>query len=150
MRSVTKPRAFLLALLTLLSCNALMAFPKGGGGHGQTLEPTTVLPLQEKLERDLAVHDGIVDAVTGPAKATFSVRVVKIEPDSVVVELHNLSDKTLKLSLYQVMKDGRYSPTSSCPLAPGARTYESWPEVFDALGFGAARELAAGETLACE
>jgi hypothetical protein len=149
MRFVANSAPLLLTLFALMACNALMAFPKGGG-HGQTLEPTTVLPLQEKLERDLAVHDGIVDAVTGPAKPTFSVRVVKIEPNSVVVELHNLSDKTLKLSLYQVMKDGRYSPTSSCPLAPGAITIESWPEVFDALGFGAARELAAGETAACE
>ena len=75
---------------------------------------------------------------------------MKLEPDSVVVEIHNLSADTLKLSLYQVMQDGRYAPTSSCPLKPGTSSFETWVEVFDAIGFGAVRVLAADEALVCE
>ncbi len=122
----------------------------GGSGHGKNLEPTTVLPLKAKLEHDLSVHDGIVDAVIGPAKPALSVRVVKLEPDSVVVEIHNLTTDTLKLSLYQVMQDGRYAPTSSCPIAPGASVLESWAEVFDAIGFGSVKVVPKNAHAICE
>lgn len=145
------PLAFIVASAWATSAHA---FPPGGGahggGHGNNLEPSTVLPLKVDLVHDLSIHDGIVDAVTGPAKATLSVRVVKLEPHSVVVEFHNLSSDTLKLSLYQVMQDGRYAPTSSCPLQPGMSSYETWTEVFDAIGFGAVKVLAADEALVCE
>ena len=146
-------KRFIFSLAFVLAANGAWAFPPGGGAHGghaKNPEPTTVLPLKANLQHDLAIHDGIVDAVTGPAKAAFSVRVVKLEPDSVVVEIHNLSADTLKLSLYQVMQDGRYAPTSSCPLKPGTSSFETWVEVFDAIGFGAVRVLAADEALVCE
>ncbi len=142
-----------LALAIVFAASRASAFPTGSdahGGHAKNPEPTTVLPLKASLEHDLAIHDGIVDAVTGPAKAALSVRVVKLEPDSVVVEIHNLSSDTLKLSLYQVMQDGRYTPTSSCPLKPGMSSFETWGEVFDAIGFGAVKVLAADEALVCE
>jgi len=145
---------FVLAVVCAFVGNSAYAFPPGGGahggGHGKFPEPTTVLPLKANLEHDLSIHDGIVDAVTGPVKAALSVRVVKLEPHSVVVEIHNLSADTLKLSLYQVMQDGRYAPTSSCPLKPGMSSYETWVEVFDAIGFGAVKVLAADEALVCE
>ncbi len=149
-----RPKQFGLAILFAFIASSANAFPPGGGAHGSAhgtnLEPTTVLPLKAKLAHDLSIHDGIVDAVTGPAKAALSVRVVKLEPHSVVVEFHNLSSDTLKLSLYQVMQDGRYAPTSSCPLKPGMSSYETWTEVFDAIGFGAVKVLAADEALVCE
>ncbi len=145
---------FILSVVFVLAASSAWGFPPGGGahggGHGKNPEPTTVLPLKANLEHDLAIHDGIVDAVIGPAKAALSVRVVKLEPHSVVVEIQNLSADTLKLSLYQVMQDGRYAPTSSCPLKPGASSYETWTEVFDAIGFGAVKVLAADEALVCE
>jgi hypothetical protein len=105
--------------------------------HGEAKnEPTTVLPLKAKLAQDLAIHDGIVDAVTGPALPAIHVRVAKLEPDSVVIELKNLTADTLTIELFQVMQDGRYSVTSSATIAPGAVSFEAWPEAFDALGFG--------------
>lgn len=149
-----RPKQYGLAMLFAVVATSAFAFPPGGGAHGgahgTNLEPTTVLPLKAELAHDLSIHDGIVDAVTGPAKAALSVRVVKLEPHSVVVEFHNLSSDTLKLSLYQVMQDGRYAPTSSCPLKPGMSSYETWTEVFDAIGFGAVKVLAADEALVCE
>lgn len=145
---------FSSAIVCTLIISSACAFPPGGGahggGHGKNPEPSTVLPLKANLAHDLAIHDGIVDAVTGPAKAALSVRVVKLEPNSVVVEIQNLSTDTIKLSLYQVMQDGRYAPTSSCPLKPGTSSIESWAEVFDAIGFGAVKVLAADEALVCE
>ena len=143
-----------LAVVFVFAASSAWAFPPGsgahGGAHGKNPEPTTVLPLKANLEHDLAIHDGIVDAVTGPAKPALSIRVLKLEPDSVVVEIHNLSSDTLKLSLFQVMQDGRFSPASSCPLKPGASSIEAWPEAFDAIGFGAVKVLAADEALVCE
>ena len=154
MKHVVTSVNFILSVVFLFAASSAWGFPPGGGahggGHGKNPEPTTVLPLKAKLEHDLAIHDGIVDAVIGPAKAALSVRVVKLEPHSVVVEIQNLSADTLKLSLYQVMQDGRYAPTSSCPLKPGASSYETWTEVFDAIGFGAVKVLAADEALVCE
>ena len=145
---------FALVIVGVIAASGACAFPPGGGahggGHGKNPEPTTVLPLKANLVHDLAIHDGIVDAVIGPAKAALNVRVVKLEPDSVVVEIQNLSADTIKLSLYQVMQDGRYAPTSSCPLKPGASSIETWVEVFDAIGFGAVKVLAADEALVCE
>jgi hypothetical protein len=142
--------------LTLFAGISLAFPPSGGGsghsgqGHGKNLEPATVLPLKAKLEHDLSVHDGIVDAVIGPAKPALWVRVVKLEPDSVVVEIRNLTTDTLKLSLYQVMQDGRYAPTSSCPIAPGVSSFESWPEAFDAIGFGAVKIVPKNAKAICE
>ena len=152
-KSSTRLKRFALAAVCAFAASGTHAFPPGGGAHGshaQNSEPTTVLPLKADLEHDLSIHDGIVDAVTGPAKAALSVRVVKLEPDSVVVEIQNLSTDTIKLSLYQVMQDGRYTRSSTCPLKPGASSYEAWPEVFDAIGFGAVKVLAADEALVCE
>ena len=147
-------KQFALAIVCALLAASAYAFPPGGGahggGHGKNPEPSTVLPLKADLIHDLAIHDGIVDAVTGPAKAALNVRVVKLEPDSVVVEIQNLTTDTIKLSLYQVMQDGRYAPTSSCPLKPGTSSIESWVEVFDAIGFGAVKVLSADEALVCE
>lgn len=139
-----------LVFVFAASAHAFAPGSAAHGGHAKNPEPTTVLPLKANLEHDLAIHDGIVDAIIGPAKASLSVRVVKLEPDSVVVEIHNLSSDTLKLSLYQVMQDGRYAPTSSCPLKPGMSSFETWTEVFDAIGFGAVKVLAADEALVCE
>jgi hypothetical protein len=143
-----------LGLLFIFSAGSAWAFPPSGGAHGgahgKNPEPTTVLPLKANLEHDLAIHDGIVDAVTGPAKPALSIRVLKLEPDSVVVEIHNLSSDTLKLSLFQVMQDGRFSPASSCPLKPGASSIEAWPEAFDAIGFGTVKVLMPDEAMACE
>ena len=152
-KSLTPAKAHFAWVICAFAASGAYAFPPGGGAHGgnaKNPEPTTVLPLKANLEHDLAIHDGIVDAVTGPAKAALSVRVVKLEPDSVVVEIHNLSSDTLKLSLYQVMQDGRYTRASSCPLKPGASSYEAWPEAFDAIGFGAVKVLDADEALVCE
>ena len=151
--SILISKRYIFSVAFVFAASGAWAFPPGGGAHGghaKNPEPTTVLPLKANLQHDLAIHDGIVDAVTGPAKAALSVRVVKLEPDSVVVEIHNLSADTLKLSLYQVMQDGRYAPTSSCPLKPGTSSFEAWVEVFDAIGFGAVRVLAADEALVCE
>ena len=142
-----------VSIAFMLAAASGSAFPPGGGAHGshaKNPEPTTVLPLKAKLEHDLAIHDGIVDAVTGPAKPALSIRVIKLEPDSVVVEIHNLSSDTLKLSLFQVMQDGRFSPASSCPLKPGASSIEAWPEAFDAIGFGTVKVLMPDEALVCE
>jgi hypothetical protein len=132
------------------SMGKLWAFPQGGSAHGKLIEPTSVLPLKEKLVQDLAIHDGVIDAVTGPAKADVSVRVLKIAPDSIVIELQNLRDEPIKLKLYQVMQDGRFSPVKSCPIMPGAKSIEVWKEAFDALGFGQARVLGANDELACD
>ncbi len=153
-QSFSRLKQAVFVAFNIVAASSASAFPPGGGahggGHGTNPEPTTVLPLKANLAHDLSIHDGIVDAVIGPAKAALSVRVVKLEPGLVVVEIHNLTADTLKLSLYQVMQDGRYAPTSSCPLKPGMSSYETWTEVFDAIGFGAVKVLAADEALACE
>ena len=139
-----------LVLLSLLVLSlAALAFPKSTG-HGKNPEPITVVPLELNLARDFAIHDGIVDGMLSPAKAALTVRVTRLEQDGVTIELRNLGAKAIKLQLYQVMQDGRFSPSKSCPIAAGATHFEVWPEAFDALGFGTAEILADNAQRACD
>lgn len=125
----------LFALAALLLSTVVLAFPTSNG-HGKNPEPITVMPLEANLVRDFAIHDGIVDGLLSPAKAALSVRVRRLETHGVTIELQNLGEKTIKLQLFQVMQDGRFSPSKSCPIEPGKTSFEVWPEAFDALGFG--------------
>ena len=141
-------RALLLLSLIAVS-TALFGFPRGGP-HGGKPEPHTVLPLAADLQRDLAIHNGLIKDALPPDAARVHVKVLKLEADVVMVAFENLGSVPLKLQLFQVMHDGRYTYATSCPLLPGRISYEQWPEAFDAIGFGAARELTAKDATACD
>lgn len=140
----------LIALLALSMLSALaLAFPKQSG-HGKNPEPITVMPLEVNLARDFAIHDGVVDGLLSPAKPALSVRVTRLEQHGVTIELRNLGEQTIKLQLFQVMQDGRFSPSKSCPIGPGKHSFEVWPEAFDALGFGVVEVLPDNAQYACD
>jgi hypothetical protein len=133
-------RLLTICFLLLSIYKSGFAFPRGDV-HGQKAEPLVVMPLVEKAVQQLTVHDGVVDAMLGPTQPQFEVRVKKIDVDAIVVEIHNLSTHILQLELFQVMADGRFSPSPIEAIAPGARSIQIWKEPFDALGFGRASLL---------
>jgi hypothetical protein len=116
-------------------------------------EPLTVLPLSlDQSEYRLAVNGALLDNAIGPVKASLHVRVLEISPKRIRVELHNVGGSALRMQLFQVMADGRFSPGSNCPLQAGAKSIEVWNEAFDAIGFGPVKQLKASEakTAKCE
>ena len=140
----------LAALLCLMALTTwAQAYPRSTG-HDKNPEPVTVMPLEANLTRDFAIHDGIVDGLLSPAKAALMVRVARLEQNGVTIELRNLGDKAIKLQLFQVMQDGRFSPSKSCPIEPGRTSFEVWPEAFDALGFGIVEILPDNAQRACD
>ena len=148
-RTISMRISALPALGLLFFATALFAFPRGGP-HGGKPEPHTVLPLAANLQRDLAIHNGLIKDALPPDAARVHIKVLKLESDVVMVAFENLGTVPLKLQLFQVMHDGRYSYASSCPLLPGRISYEQWTEAFDAIGFGAARELTGEEPTVCD
>jgi hypothetical protein len=144
-------RALLQIMLVIaaISPAQLSAFPRGDA-HGNKSEPVMVMPLVESAVQQMTINKGFADAMLGPTTARFEVHVKKLAVDTVVIEIKNLSDQPLQLELFQVMADGRYSPSKSCPIAPGASSIEIWKEAFDALGFGRASLLAKDAALDCD
>jgi hypothetical protein len=109
-------------------------------------EPLTVLPLSlDQSDYRLAVNGALLDNAIGPVKPSLHVRVLEISPKRIRVELHNVSDTALRMQLFQVMADGRFSPGNNCPLQAGAKSIEVWNEAFDAIGFGPVKQLTAAE-----
>jgi hypothetical protein len=138
----------LLIVAALLMPVQSTAFQRGDA-HGNKSEPVMVMPLVESAFQQMTINKGFADVMLGPTTARFEVRVKKLSEDSVVIEIKNLSDQPLQLELFQVMADGRYSPSKSCPIASGASSIEIWKEAFDALGFGRASLLAKDASVDC-
>jgi hypothetical protein len=113
-----------------------------GGNHGKRNEPLTVIELGPNLQRDLGILEGVIADARPPASPRLQLEVTKLDSEGTTVRFHNLSRSVLKLELFLVQQDGRFQATTSCPIAPGASSFEVWTEDFDALGFGLVLELA--------
>jgi len=120
-----------------------------GGNHGKKPEPLTVLPLKPDMLHQLAINKGVVSDARAPVLPQVELALTRLDDILTTIKFHNISSKPIKMTLFLVQADGRFVPTSSCPIEPGGTSIESWEDGFDAIGFGLARELTKDDDRTC-
>lgn len=136
----------LCAIAALVLSGAAFGF---GGNHGKKTEPLTVLPLKPDMAYQLAINKGIVSDARAPVVPQVLLKLTRLDDTLTTIEFRNISSTPVKMTLFLVQADGRFVPTSSCPIEPGGTSVESWEDGFDAIGFGLARELTNDEARTC-
>jgi len=135
------------AVVALVLSGSAIGF---GGNHGKKAEPLTVLPLKPEMLHQLAINKGIVSDARAPVVPQVELELTRLDDTLTTIKFRNISDKPIKMKLFLVQADGRFVPTSSCPIEPGGTTIESWEDGFDAIGFGIARELTKDDKRTCD
>lgn len=111
----------------------------------------TIMP-GEAFSVELTFEGSAARAVPKPAGKTAGESIdLKFERagQSLVLSLKNNSERRIKVDMFMKLADGRFVPTSSCPVLPRLSLFEVWGDRIEHLELRNFRALSDKDTLSC-